>query len=112
MSFRQRVFRAFSENDWAHLGPNMKRRAGQIGLPLAFASIGAFSYNLDERTPFVGRWVISSTFGLLVGAAAELVLVSLPAVAIGSVVAVPVLTVPVYAGMKAKEFLKSTSRNS
>ncbi len=108
MSFRQRLFKAFSENDWVHLSPNVKRRAGQIGLPVAFTAIGVFSYNLDERTPFVGRWVISSAFGLLVGTVAELVLVSLPAVAIGSVVAVPALTVPVYAGMKAKEFFKST----
>lgn len=106
MSFRQRLFKAFSENDWAQMGPNVKRRTGHIGLPVAFTTIGVFSYNLDEPTPFVGRWVLSSAFGLLVGAAAELVLVSLPAVAIGSAIAVPVLSVPVYAGMKAKEFFK------
>jgi hypothetical protein len=106
MTFRQRLFKAFSENDWVHLGPNIKRRAGQIGLPVAFTSIGVFSYNLDERTPFVGRWVISSAFGLIVGTVAEIIMVTTPAVVIGSAVAVPALTVPVYAGMKAQQFFK------
>ena len=108
MSVRQRLFKAFSENEWAHLGPNAKKRVSQIGIPIAFVTSGLFSYNLDERTPFLGRWVMSSALGLAVGGLMELLFVFSPVTVIGSAVAVPVLTVPVYAGMKAKEIYKST----
>jgi hypothetical protein len=106
MSFRQRLFKAFSENDWTHLGLNAKKRVSQIGIPVVFVTSGLFSYNLDERTPFVGRWIMSSALGLAVGGLTEVLFVSSPVVVIGAAVAVPVLTVPVYVGIKAKEYFK------
>lgn len=105
MNFRQRIFKAFVENDWVHLGPRSERIVGALSVPVAVVTSGVVSYNIDKDMPVLGRWVVSTAAGLTIGGLSCLIFAT-PTVVIGTAVAVPVLTVPVYAGIKAKEYFK------